>query len=140
MNKQALAKDLYDAGTDTVRDLSQYYCAEIEVRIGLVYQFKIWQHDSIFMSVLVREDSRFLSYIEVGGRFNIKYYSRDMLYPYQSLETEIRGIFFQESGRIRGHYLVALEILEEAEQFKFNNLITRKDYGFHGLKQPSICD
>jgi hypothetical protein len=138
MKEHSLAKGLYAADTDPVRDLSQYYCVEIEVRVGLVYQFKIWRHDSVFMSVLVREDSKFLSCIEVGARFNIKYYSRNMLYPYQKLDTEVRDISFQESGRIRGHYLVALEIREEAEQLKFNNIIAIKDSRFHGLKGPII--
>lgn len=138
MKEDSLAKDLYTTGSDPVRDLSQYYCVEINVRVGLVYQFKIWRHDSAFMSVLVRKDSEFLSYIEVGARFNIKYYSRDVLYPYQDLDTEVKGISFQESGRIRGHYLVALEIKEDVEQFKFNKLIFRKDSRFHGFKGPII--
>jgi hypothetical protein len=64
------------------------------------------------MSILVRGKSRFLSYIKVKGKYNMKYYSTDDLYPYQELMTEIKGIMPQEGRFLRGHALVELEIIE----------------------------
>ncbi len=107
---------------DSGRDLDQFYCVEIPVRDKLIYQFKIWQIEPIFMSILVREDSKFLSFVEINSKFNMKYYSEDYFYPYQELVTEIRDISLQESGRLKGHYLVSLEIIEDAEDQKVNDL------------------
>ena len=120
-----LHKTIYN----NARDLEQYFCLEIMARVGIVYQFKIWQRETIFMSILVKEDSDFLSYIEENSRYNMKYYSRDLLYPYQELVTEIRDINYQDRGRLKGHYLVSLEILEEAEEAKIDSLFYTNDYG-----------
>jgi len=105
------------------RELDQFYCVEIPVQAKLIYQFKIWQTEPAFMSILVKENSKFLSFVETNSKFNMKYYSDDFLYPYQELITEIRDINLQECGKLKGHYLINLEIIEEAEDEKINEFI-----------------
>jgi hypothetical protein len=116
MYKHAVKDNLHELSIlDYNRDLDQYYCVEVPVRVGLIYQFRIWQVNRTTMSILVREKSRFLSYIKINGKYNMKYYSEDDLYPYQELVTVIRSITPQEGRFLRGHSLVELEIVEEAE-------------------------
>ncbi len=74
------------------------------------------------MSILVRGRSRFLSYIKINNKYNMKYYSTDDLYPYQELVTVIKGITPQEGRFLRGHSLVEFEIVEEAEEAKIRGL------------------
>ena len=113
MNEYALKHEFMTESQSPWIDPNQYYSVEIAInRLGIVYQFRIWQVESIFSYILVREDSAMLPWISEGERMNMKYYSNDLKYPYQNLDTEIRDISRQVNGRLRGHYLVGLEIVE----------------------------
>jgi hypothetical protein len=93
------------------RDL--YYSVEIPVsELGLIYQFKIWRMDSIPMFVTVGADSGLLPWLHPGDRVRMKYYSPDPVHPCANLDTEICGLKKQEAGRLRGLYIVGLEIVE----------------------------
>ena len=108
MYEHSLADNLSHAALlDSGRDLGQFYCVEIPVRAGIIYQFKIWQTEPMFMKILVKDNSRFLSLVNKNSKYNMKFYSDDFLYPYQELVTKIRDISFQENGRFRqiGLYL-----------------------------------
>ncbi|GEM_PF-2606896 len=127
MLEHALADNHYEISIlDFNRELDQYYCVEVPVRVGLIYQFRIWEVNRNSMSILVREKSRFLSYIRVNNKYNMKYYSTDDLYPYQELVTVIKGITPQEGRFLRGHSLVEIEIAEEAEDAKIRRLAMPK--------------
>ena len=131
MYEHALADNLLETVLlERGRDLDQFYCVEIPVRDKLIYQFKIWQIESMFMSILVKENSKFLSMVDINSKFNMKYYSEDFFYPYQELYTEIRDINLQEQGRLKGHYLVSLEIIEEAEDNKIKGFASAGSYDF----------
>jgi len=128
MYEHALADNLLEAVLlENARDLDQFYCVEIPVRDNLIYQYKIWQTESMFMSILVKENSKFLGIVDINSKFKMKYYSEDFLYPYQELYTEIRDISVQDCGRIKGHYLVTLEIIENTKDQKLNDLIVRSN-------------
>ncbi|NLA73921.1 MAG: hypothetical protein GX846_00310, partial [Deltaproteobacteria bacterium] len=96
------------------RELDQYYCVEIPGRVGLIYAFRVWQVNRTTISILAKDKSRFLTYIRVNGRYNMKYYSTDDLYPYHDLVTRIVSIIPQEGLYLRGHVLIELEIEEKA--------------------------
>ena len=131
MHEHALTDNLLETVLlEGNRELDQFYCVEIPVKDRLIYQFKIWQTESLPMSILVKENSKFLSFVEIGSKYNMKYYSEDVFYPYQELVTEIRDISLQEFGRLKGHYLVVLEIIEEAEDQKINGLIFSGEHNF----------
>ncbi|MFC1838292.1 hypothetical protein ACFL1N_01830 [Thermodesulfobacteriota bacterium] len=135
MRENMLGETLQRPIFEDNRDLDQYFCVEIPVRVGIIYQYKIWQKETMFMAILVKEDSDFLSYIEEDSKYNMKYYSRDLFYPHQELVTEIRDISYQERGRLKGHYLVSLEILEDAEEAKINSIFYANEYRRLSLKK-----
>jgi len=50
----------------------------------------------------------------------MKYYPTDLFYPIEYLDTVIRNIIKQDQGRLKGHYLVGLEILDSQDQNKMH--------------------
>jgi hypothetical protein len=59
---------------------------------------------------IIKEDKDILDRLRVGDRLNMKYYDTDLGCPSEYLETEIRKIKKNDRGRLRGQYLVDLEI------------------------------
>jgi hypothetical protein len=97
-----------------------YHSVEFSIKgIELPYQFKIWNTANMSMCVLVKEDSAILPRLKVGDTLDMKFYSGESCYPTNFLKTTIRHIS-KDEGRFRGHYLVALEILESASQQEFH--------------------
>ena len=90
-----------------------YYSVEFAVE-GLEsrYQFKIWNKTSTHMDILVKENSDVLPQLRVGDTLNMRYYSTDLTRPSDNLETAIRHITKNRQGRLKGHYLVGLQLLE----------------------------
>jgi hypothetical protein len=94
----------------------EYHSVEFSIKgIELPYQFRIWNTADMSMCVLVKEDSAILSRLKEGDTLDMKFYSGESGYPTNALKTTIRHIS-KDEGRFRGHYLVALEILENASQ------------------------
>ena len=92
---------------------ADYHSVEFSIQgMELAYQFKIWNTFSTPMCVLVKEDSAILPSLKVGDTLNLKFYSNGTSHSAASLKTAIRHIT-RDQGRFRGHYLVALEILED---------------------------
>jgi hypothetical protein len=57
MLEHALADNHYEISIlDFNRELDQYYCVEVPVRVGLIYQFRIWEVNRNSMSILVRKN------------------------------------------------------------------------------------
>ena len=114
MRHFALAEKIIERDLELINDLYQYYSVEIFIpELKVVYQFKIWEVESLFMSILVKENSGLLPLIKAGDRADMKYYSTDSSCPNQILNTEIRDISRQDYGKLKGHYIVGLEILEK---------------------------
>jgi len=94
-----------------------YYSAEFEVDgLDVSYQFKIWEKAPKAMSVLVKENSSILQLLKVGALLKVKYYSNKSAYPSEWQKTAVRHITWNDQGRLRGHYLVGLEIIENARE------------------------
>lgn len=91
----------------------EFHSAEFSIEgLDLPYQFKIWNMASASMCVLVKENSELLPRLRVGDTLNVKYYSNDSTHPFDCQRTTIRHITKNDQGRLKGHYLVGLEILE----------------------------
>jgi hypothetical protein len=113
MNGASAAALLRDMGSGSTRRADQYYSAEFLVEdLGVLYQFKIWDMAAPSLSVLVNEKSGILPRLKVGDTIRVKYYSNDPGYPSEYQRTAIRHITKNDEGRLRGHFLVGLEILE----------------------------
>jgi hypothetical protein len=93
--------------------VDQYYSVEFAVEgLESAYQFKIWNKTSTHMSILVKENSEVLPQLKVGDTLNMRYYSDNLIHPSECLETAIRRITRNDQGRLKGHYLVGLELLQ----------------------------
>jgi len=92
---------------------NDYYSAEFVLDgLDLSYQFKIWEKQPKAVSVLVKENSDIMQVLKVGDTLKVKYYSIKSAYPSDCQKTAIRHITRNDQGRLKGHYLVGLEILE----------------------------
>ena len=117
MKEYTLANNLVERRSGPSKKVDQYYSVEIPIsELGVVYQFRIWNIESTSMFILVKENSGILPWLKVGDRLNIKYYSTDLFYPVEYLDTEIRNITKQGQGQLKGHYLVGFEILDSQDQ------------------------
>lgn len=94
-----------------------YYSAEFAVDgLEVSYQFKIWEKAPKAVSVLVKENSNILQLLKVGDTLKVKYYSMASAYPSEWQRTAVRHITLNDQGRLKGHYLVGLEIVENAKE------------------------
>jgi hypothetical protein len=81
--------------------------------LDLPYQFRIQDISEPCLYVLVKENSDIISRLKVGETLSVKYYSASSNSPKRYQKTAVRHITKNDQGRLRGHYLVGLEILEE---------------------------
>jgi hypothetical protein len=106
---------LRDKVSGSVIGTDDYYSAEFVLDgLDVSYQFRIWEKAPKAVSVLVKENSGILQLLKVGDLLNVKYYSSRSAYPSERQRTAVRHITWNDEGRLRGHYLVGLEILENA--------------------------
>lgn len=90
-----------------------YHSVEFSIEsLGIPYQFRIWENAKESMNVLIKEDSSVLPLLKVGDTLDTKYYSVDSAYPSPNMRTVIRHITKSEDGRLKGHYLVGIRIIE----------------------------
>ena len=102
-----------DKRSDGRKRVNQYHSVEFSIKgLELPYQFRIWDNATESMSVLVKEDSSVLPMLKVGDTLDTKYYSIDSIYPSENMRTVIRHITKNNRGRLRGHYLVGLKIVD----------------------------
>jgi len=78
-----------------------------------LYQFKLKDTSENGASILVKEDSFMLNYLEVGQILNISFSSELESDHNGDFETEIVHITKMEEGRYNGHYLVGVRILNK---------------------------
>lgn len=113
MKVYALARRIDQTGPEPKNRVDQYYSVEFAIEgLESAYQFKIWNKSSTHMSILVKENSDVLPQLKVGDTLNMRYYSDNLIHPSECLETAIRRITRNDQGRLKGHYLVGLELLE----------------------------
>ena len=113
MKNHSTATNLSELPAVSNQNSTTYYSVEIPAPgLGVVYQFKVWRTEVKSVFILVKENSGILSCLKEGDRLKIKYYSTDGQCPLQDLDTEIRDIAPQDLGRLKGHCIVALEILK----------------------------
>ena len=75
-------------------------------------QYKVWHKATTYMCVLLEETSDILDRVRVGDRMNIRYFDTDQTVASEYLETEVRHVKKGNQGRLKGQYLLNLEIRE----------------------------
>ena len=112
MEEYGEGKKLEERESRPAKWVDQYYCVEFAIDgFDVTYQFKIWNKTSSDISILVKENSNVLPRLKLGETLNMRYYSTDSGRPPDNLETVIRRIKKNNQGRLKGHYLVGLELL-----------------------------
>ena len=110
--KESEASSIEEDTFELTQQDDQYHSVEFSIQgVELAYQFKIWNTSSTPIGVLVKENSAILPRLKEGDTLDLKFYSSGSEYSTDSLKTTIRHIT-RDQGRFRGHYLVALEILD----------------------------
>jgi hypothetical protein len=113
MNAWSVASHAMERRSEERKESNQYYSAEFLVEgMDTLYQFKVWDVAPSSISVLVNEKSRILPCLRVGDTLKVKYYSDESGYPTNYQKTAIRHITRNDDGRLKGHFLVGLEIID----------------------------
>jgi hypothetical protein len=94
------------------------YRVEIKLIGAPIYQFRVRDVSSDGAGILIKEDSKFLSMIEVGQIVDTEFISPEGTDPAGNFRAEIRHITEPNEGKNKGHYLVGLKILEKADHFE----------------------
>ncbi len=119
MKNFAVVDNLVEKGYQPGKRPSQYYSAEITIDgLDFPYQFKIWNIASKFMCILVKEKSDILPRLKEGDVLSVKYHPTDSGNPSEYMETKIRHMTKNDHGRLKGHYILDLEILESRNSKK----------------------
>ena len=103
---------------DPRRTTLRNYRIEIKLIGEPIYQFRVTDVSSNGAGILVKEDSGFLSLIEVGQTVDTEFVSPDGTEPAGNYRTEIRHITKPNNEINEGHCLVGLLILEKIENLE----------------------
>ena len=93
------------------------YRVEIRLIGAPIYQFRVKDVTPDGAGILIKEDSKFLSMIEVGQIVVADFISPKGTDPTGNYRAEIRHITKPSKGKNEGHYLVGLSILEKIDPF-----------------------
>ena len=94
------------------------YRIEIKLIGEPIYQFRVTNVSSKGAVILIKEDSAFLSMIEVGQIVDADFISPDGTDPAGLHKAEIKHITKPSKGNNEGHCLVGLSILEKIDHFE----------------------
>ena len=97
------------------RTVLRNYRIEIKLIGAPIYQFRVQDVSTDGAGILIKEDSKFLSMIEVGQIVDTDFISPDGTDPTGNYKAEIRHITKPNNGKNKGHFLVGLKILEKID-------------------------
>ncbi len=95
---------------EPIQKMELFNSAELHLdSMQYLYEFKLIEIKQGSICGLVKEDSVLLGHISTGDVVPINYYTPDRSIPGYSVETRIKDINKEDSGRFSGHCLVSLE-------------------------------
>ena len=113
MKEQNLSKRLEERRSAPRKQVDQRYSVKFSIDGSNVpYQLKILNKAIKSMYFLVKANTDLFRRLNVGDILNMEYYQTDIAYPSEYLKTVIRHITKKRQARLKGHYLVGLDILE----------------------------
>jgi hypothetical protein len=94
--------------------LNKYHSVEMRPVEALpIYQFKLYPHSNLNGAyVLINENSEILKHFNPGGKINMLYYPKETDATAEYFETQISDIAKKEQGPFKGHFKVALSIVD----------------------------
>ena len=90
---------------------NQETCRACMVEVGPL-RFKVWHKSSTYLCLLAEQDPSALLEFRQGEMLSMEYYDADSILPSEHLKTSVRKIKRNDGGRLKGQYLVDLEILK----------------------------
>jgi hypothetical protein len=97
------------------RTVLRNYRVEIKLIGAPIYQFRVQDVSTDGAGILIKEDSKFLSMIEVGQIVDADFISPEGTDPTGNYRAEIRHITKPNEGKNKGHFLAGLKILEKID-------------------------
>ena len=82
-----------------------------EVEVGPL-RFRVWHKSPTYLCLLAGQDPSALLEFREGELLTMAYHDAGSIVPAEHLKTAVRKIKRNEEGRLKGQYLVDLEILK----------------------------
>ena len=118
MYKDSKDKMSEEKRTEPRRTQLRNYRVEIKLIGEPIYQFRVTDVSSKGAGILIKEDSNFLSMIEVGKTVDVDFISPKGTAPSGSYKAEIKHITKSGKGKNGGQCLVGISILEKIDQLE----------------------
>ncbi len=116
MKEHAVACDVLETDPALGKEMNQYYSVMFSFRgADNTYRSRVWDKATSSMHLLIEGTSDLLSRLKVGDTLNMRYYSTDLRNPSEYLETSVQHITKRDQGRLKGHYLVGLDIVRSSQ-------------------------
>lgn len=94
--------------------VEKYYHVEMKPDKSLpIYQFKLHSHPNLNGAyVLIKDNSEILKHLNSGEKVDMLYYPKETDAPREHFKTQILNITKKEQGPFKGHFKVALSIVD----------------------------
>ena len=113
MKEHSVSNMLVERRSEPRKRVDQRYSVKFSIDGSNVpYQLKILNKAIKSMYFLIKDNTDLFRRLNVGDILNMEYYQTDITYPSEYLKTVIRHITKKRQARLKGHYLVGLDILE----------------------------
>jgi hypothetical protein len=113
MKEHSVSNMLVERRAEPRKQVDQCYSVKFSIDGSNVsYQLKILNKAIKSMYFLLKDNTDLFRRLNVGDILNMEYYQTDITYPSEYLKTVIRHITKKRQARLKGHYLVGLDILE----------------------------
>ena len=94
-----------------VPQVNQATFSACEVEVGPL-RFKVWHKSPTYLCLLAGQDPYTLLEFREGETLTMAYHDVGSVLPSEHLKTAVRKIKRNEEGKLKGQYLVDLEILK----------------------------
>ena len=93
--------------------LNRYHCVEMNLdRTIPIYQFRLYPHSNLNEAyVLIKDNSEILKHLNSGEKVDMLYYPKETDAPAEHFKTQILDITKKKQGLFKGHFMVALSIV-----------------------------
>lgn len=118
MNKDSKHKTSKEKRAEPRSAQLRNYRVEIKLTGEPIYQFRVTDVSSKGAGILIKEDSDFLSMIEVDQTVDVDFISPKGTAPSGRYKAEIKHITKPGKGKNEGHCLVGISILQKNDPFE----------------------
>ena len=108
------ANQVNEKRSDKKEHRDRFYCVEIDLGPSVpIYQFRVRNISGDKASVLVKEGSFILKSLTIGQKLKMNYWTEEFLGETKTWQVQIEHITKQNSGSLKGHFLVGFSIIND---------------------------